>query len=240
MIRRHLMAAACVLAMGLTGAARAQQAPAPEAAGPERFASAIDAFTEEDKVALRPPCQIVFTGSSSVRFWKTLGEDLAPAPVLNRGFGGSQVSDVDFYFDQVVGRYRPRAIFFYAGDNDVHAGKSVDTVVADFQQFMDLKTKALGDTPVYFISLKPSKARIAEKPQQDAVNAKVKAMTAARRDLTYVDIVPSMLDAAGQPKDIFIADGLHMTPEGYRLWTEVVRPVVEREMARKSACAPAS
>ena len=197
--------------------------PAP----PERLSSEIEAFAAQDRAAPPKACELVFTGSSSVRFWRTLDEDLAPIPVINRGFGGSQISDVNFYFDRVVGPYRPRAIFFYAGENDLHAGKSPEAVVADFQQFMTLKTKKLGATPVYFISLKPSKARLNQKAAQDAVNAKIREMAHARADLDYVDVVPTMLEAGGAPKDIFIADGLHMTPAGYALWTAVVRPVAE-------------
>jgi lysophospholipase L1-like esterase len=225
---RPLMFAA-VLALAAPAAA---QAPT----GLDRFAPEFAAFAAQDAAGKPAACQVLFVGSSSVRFWKTLKDDMAPAPVLNRGFGGSQIADVDAAFDKVVAAYRPRAIFFYAGDNDLHAGKAPETVVADFQRFMDLKTKALGDAPVYFIAVKPSKARLSEKPQQDAVNARIREMAQARADLDFVDIVPTMMDGA-VPKDIFVADGLHMTPEGYRLWTAVVKPAVDREMQRKSDCA---
>jgi hypothetical protein len=225
MLRR--LALSVLLLATVTGAA-----PPP---GPERFLPEMEVFAAEDRVALRPPCQVVFVGSSSIRRWTTLGRDMAPFPVLNRGFGGSQIADVNHYFDRVVARYRPRAIVFYAGENDIHAGDTPEATVADFRRFMALKDARLGTTPVYFISLKPSKARLSEKPAQDAVNAAIHAMAQARADLDYVDVVPTML-TNGTPKEIFLEDDLHMTPAGYALWTAVVRPVVEREMARKSAC----
>ena len=162
---------------------------------------------------------------------------MAPFTVINRGFGGSRISDVDYFFNRVVTPYHPRAIFFYAGENDLWAGVSGDQVVADFQKFMDLKTAALGDTPVYFISLKPSKLRLAQFGLQAQVNDRIHAMADARADLSYVDVVPAMLDQ-GVPKDIYIADGLHMTPDGYVLWTGVVRPVVEREAQAGKPCPP--
>lgn len=225
MLRR--LALSAVILATLTGAA-----PAP---GPERFLPEMETFAAEDRVALRAPCQVLFVGSSSIRFWKTLSQDMAPYPVLNRGFGGSQIADVNHYFDRVVAPYRPRAIFFYAGENDVHDGDAPEAVIADFKAFMDRKDKALGQIPVYFISLKPSRARLAEKPTQDAVNAAIRELAEARADLDYVDVVPAMLEG-GAPKDIFVADNLHMTPRGYELWTAVVRPVLAKEMARKSAC----
>lgn len=206
------------------------------AAAPEtRFSPELAHFAELDQVAPPKPCGFLFTGSSSVRFWKTLDQDVAPYRVINRGFGGSQIADVTLYFDQVVTPYHPRAIFFYAGDNDIHVGRTPDQVVADFQAFLDVKDKRLGATKVYFISLKPSKARWAELAAQSDANAQIKALADKRADLDYVDIVPSMLEG-GVPKDIFVADGLHMTPAGYVLWTGVVRPVVEHEAKTGRTC----
>ena len=207
------------------------------AAPPEtRFSPEIAHFAELDRATPPKSCGFLFTGSSSVRFWKTLDQDMAPYPVINRGFGGSQVADVNLYFDQVVTPYRPRAIFFYAGENDLWAGKKTPAqVTADFQTFMDLKDSRLGKTKVYFITLKPSKQRFSQLAEQAQVNDAVRAMAAKRSDLAVVDVVPTMLDA-GQPKDIFVADGLHMTPAGYVLWTQVVRPVVEREAKTGAAC----
>lgn len=207
------------------------------AAPPEnRFAPEIAHFSELDQANPPKPCGFLFTGSSSIRFWKTLDQDMAPHPVINRGFGGSQIADVTLYFDQVVTPYHPRAIFFYAGENDLWAAKKTPAqVTADFQAFMDLKDMRLGPTAVYFITLKPSKQRFTQLAEQDQVNDAVRAMAAKRSDLVVVDVVPTMLEN-GQPKDIFVGDGLHMTPAGYVLWTEVIRPVVEHEAKTGAAC----
>ena len=199
------------------------------------FTPEIERFAELDQATPAKPCSFLFTGSSSVRFWKTLTQDMAPYPVINRGFGGSQIADVDFYFDQVVTPYRPRAIFFYAGENDINAGKAPGQVVADFQRFLDLKDRRLGNTKVYFVTLKPSKARWAQLAQQAQVNQGVQTLAAKRSDLEVIDVVAPML-AAGQPQDIYVADGLHMTPAGYAICTHVLRPVVEREAATGRRC----
>lgn len=229
------------LAVMATASVALAQVPAPqpppstEVLSPERFAPEIARFAELDAATPPPTCAYLFVGSSSIRFWKSLTEDMAPYPVINRGFGGAHVSDVDFYFDKVVAPYKARAIFFYAGDNDLWAGKTPDQVMADFRTFLALKTEKLGQTPVYFIAVKPSKQRVAQLALQDQVNQAVRALAATRKDLRFVDIVPTMLEA-GVPKDIFVADGLHMTPEGYALWTAVVRPVVELDAKEDRAC----
>lgn len=204
-------------------AALAAPAALSQTAGPHRFAGEIAAFQQTDSASPPPACPIVFVGSSSIKKWTSLTEDMAPMVVLNRGFGGSQIDDVDYYFDQTVTAYRPRAIVFYAGDNDIAAKKSPAQVYADFERFMALKDYRLGHaTPVYFIAIKPSKLREDQMDLQAAANAKVRALSHVRSDLHYIDIVPAMLEN-GKPRDLFVADGLHMTREGYAIWTKIVR-----------------
>jgi lysophospholipase L1-like esterase len=166
---------------------------------------------------------VLFVGSSSIVKWReNLAADMTPMPVINRGFGGSHIEYVNRWFDQIVAPYRPRAIVFYAGENDIDAGKSVDRVVDDFDEFMTRKTQALGKTPVYFISLKPSKLRFAQFPLQSQVNDAIRAHAGKRSDLHYIDVVSSMLEK-GKPKDLFGSDDLHMTAAGYVIWTRAVR-----------------
>ena len=99
---------------------------------------------------------------------------------------------------------------------------------------MRLKEKALGATPVWFISAKPSKQRFEQFAQQANLNAKVKALADTRDDLAYIDIVPAMLKPDGKPKDIFVADDLHMTPEGYTLWTPIVDAALDAGQPAKA------
>lgn len=212
---------AFVLTLVAAVVARDQVQPAPtleQALGAE-----IDRFVEADRAAPPAACQVLFVGSSSIVNWrKHLAADMAPMPVINRGFGGSHIEYVNRWFDEIVAPYRPRAIVFYAGENDIAAGKSVDRVIGDFDEFMARKTQALGKTPVYFISLKPSKLRFAQFSLQSQVNDAIRARASKRSDLHYIDVVSPMLEN-GKPKDIFGPDGLHMTPQGYVIWTRAVK-----------------
>lgn len=214
------------LLLAFFGSDAGARTPAPQDADATQgraFAAEIQAFLADDRVTPPAPCQILFVGSSSMVKWKaTLAADMAPLAVINRGFGGSTIADVNDWFDAIVAPYAPSAIVFYAGENDIDAGKSVDRVVADFDSFLVRKTAALGRTPVYFISLKPSTSRFAQFSLQTAVNDAVRARAKKRSDLIYIDVVPAMLDD-GKPKDIFGSDGLHMNAEGYAIWTRIVR-----------------
>lgn len=228
---------------GLAFTACATTAPQPVAAQPAqaaaakapRFDEAILAFETADKASIPPKCATLFVGASSIRFWRSLKEDFPDRTVINRGFGGSTVWEVDHYFDRVVTPYHPKEIVVYAGENDLWIDKRTpDTIYADFVQFMALKDKALGSTPVWYISAKPSKQRFEQFGLQAELNARVKALADSRDDLAYIDIVPSMLKPDGTPKDIFVEDNLHMTPEGYTLWTPIVDAALDAGQKAKA------
>jgi len=235
--RRSAAFAALALASLAFASARAAPALAPASDLERELAGEVERFVAADRVAPPAKCQVLFVGSSSIVKWKpTLAADMAPMPVINRGFGSSHIEYVNRWFDEIVAPYRPRAIVFYAGENDLDAGKSVERVVADFDAFMARKTQALGDTPVYFISVKPSKSRFAQFAMQTQFNEAVKSRLSRRPDLHYLDVVTPMLQD-GKPKDLFVADGLHMGPEGYAIWTRIVRAaLLPNAQAEERSC----
>lgn len=214
MLRRSFLAALCA------GACTHPAPAGPSADAP--FAAEIAAFLAADRAARPGACQYLFVGSSSIRMWATLAEDMAPLPVINRGFGGSTIADVNAYFDLIVAPYLPRAIIFYAGENDIDAGASPADVAGRFAAFMGLKRRALGDTPVYFVSLKPSRLRAMQFERQSEANALIAAMADEAEDLVFIDVVPAMLEAGGE-RLLFIEDGLHLNAEGYAVWREGIR-----------------
>jgi len=120
---------------------------------------AIRDFEDQDKVHPPKPGCIVFAGSSSIRFWDTLISDMKPLDVINRGFGGSQMSDLEYYAKRIVNVYRPKAVVVYEGDNDLASTspKTPEMVADGFRQFVQIVRADLPDTWIYFISIKPSK-----------------------------------------------------------------------------------
>jgi hypothetical protein len=206
---------------------------------PQRYAKQVDRYLEADKQTPPAPCGILFIGSASILGWKTLPADMAPAPVFARGLGDATVADETFYFDKIVTPYQPRAIFIYAGENDVVNGLTPREVLADFRTFMNLKTKVLRETPVYFIAAKASPARLGSVRGQQAANELVQAMAKGRKDLHYIDVAHDMWEGGklfGTLKPIYRPDGIHLTPEGYAIWTRIIRPYVDKEAARTNAC----
>jgi lysophospholipase L1-like esterase len=194
---------------------------------PAFFASEIEAFIEADRARPPAPGQIVFVGSSSIRFWTTLAEDMAPLATVRRGFGGAHLSHVLYEAPRVILPYAPRAVVVYAGDNDIGAGKRAETVVADFEALVERIHASLPETDVWFLSIKPSRLRRALWPEMVKANEGIRARAERDPRVRYVDVGTSLLGTDGEPdRRFFRFDGLHLNAAGYAAWTAVVRPAL--------------
>lgn len=192
---------------------------------PPPFEDEIRAFEAADRATPPPKNPILFTGSSSIRLWKTLAQDFPRHTVLNRGFGGSHIADALRYVNRIVIPYAPRAIVFYAGGNDIHAGKAPAEVAADFVAFARAVHARLPRTRIAYVSIAPNPARWAEVDRVRDVNARIAAFTRSDPRLSFIDVFPHMLGPDGKPRpDIFGPDKLHMNATGYALWTRLLGP----------------
>lgn len=174
-----------------------------------------------------PKAPIVFIGSSSIRRWESLAADFPGKPVLNHGFGGSEIFDAVNYAHRLIFPFQPKQIVMYAGGNDLNAGKGPERVFADFQAFVARVQVELPKTKICYISSAPNPKRWAQIKEVRALNALVQAFCAKDDRLYFLDVHPVMLAPNGEPKpDIFVEDNLHMNAKGYQLWKGVVWPVL--------------
>jgi lysophospholipase L1-like esterase len=192
-----------------------------QAQDPARFAQQIDEILAGQKDA--PASPIIFTGSSSVRMWKSLAADFPGHPVLNRGFGGSQMSDLLYYLDRLVIADQPKQVFIYEGDNDISSRKTTKEILKDFKEGYKRLRKALPDADIVLISPKPSIARWELRAQYEELNAALAKWAGKKKNLRFADVWTPMLNDRGEPMtDIFIQDNLHMNAKGYAIWREVI------------------
>jgi lysophospholipase L1-like esterase len=222
---RHRLLIPCVTLLLFAPHLRAQ-APAP-------FENEIKAFEQSDKTNPPPKGAVLFIGSSSIRLWKTLEQDMPGIKVINRGFGGSQVEHSVRYADRIVLPYRPKLVVFYAGDNDIAAGKSPNRVLEDFKAFVAKVRGELPQTKILYVSMRPSLARWHLRGRQWMADQMIRDYADKEDNVEYVDVVPALLGPDGKPRaDYLVADRLHLNPDGYRAWTAVIRPAVERALGQ--------
>jgi lysophospholipase L1-like esterase len=188
------------------------------------FIEEIRAFEAADAKAFPAPGQIVFVGSSSFTNWENMARDLAPFPVVRRGFGGSQIDDSLRYVGRIVIPYQPEMVVVYAGDNDLANGRTPQEVSGDFGALVAGVHAALPKTHVAYLAIKPSIARWGIIDLICETNDLIKTFTEQDSRLSYIDIFPVTLGSAARPNpEIFQEDDLHINQKGYDLWATVIK-----------------
>lgn len=226
--RRLAVAAvlAAVVYSGIAGAEGAQPKTKPDVAPSteNRWEGEIRAFEAQDKKQPPPAEGILFVGSSSIVGWDVT-RYFPDLPAINRGFGGSQMADSVYFAERIILPYRPRVIVLYAGDNDVAGGKTPEQIAAGYQALVKKVHDRLPKTRIVFVAIKPSPRRWHLVETMRQANRLIKA--AAEKDalLVFVDVDAPMIGADGKPRpELFRKDGLHLNDDGYKLWSELVRP----------------
>jgi lysophospholipase L1-like esterase len=194
---------------------------------PEVYADDIRAFREADQANPPAPGRVLFLGSSSIRMWD-LDKFFPGLDALNRGYGGSYISDSIYYADRILLPYKPGSVVFYAGDNDLAAGKSPEQVFSDYRELSSIINEKLPETDFIFVAIKPSIARFSLIDEIRLVNGWIKEFCQGKPRLFFLDIDAPMLDRDGRPNpELFLEDGLHMNDAGYTIWSDLLRPMLD-------------
>jgi len=215
----------CLLLLPLQ--AWGQAADKPKKHDPHRWDKQIAAFEKADQEKAPPQNGILFVGSSSIRYWK-VEKSFPGMPVINRGFGGSEISDAIFFADRIIIKHQPKIIVFYAGDNDLARGKSGQQVVADYRTFVKKIRTSLPKTRIIFVAIKPSIARWKLIETIRPTNKEIQQITSTDPLQVFLDVDTPMIGADGKPKpELFLKDGLHLNVAGYKLWNSLLRPLLK-------------
>ena len=192
----------------------------------QRWERDIRAFEAADKKSPPPQGAVLFIGSSTIRMWKSLAQDFPEYKVINRGFGGSELADSVYYADRIVIPYKPRLIVLFAGTNDINAGKSPQTVLADFKAFVVRVRADLPNTRIAYLSITPAPSRWSQADKQKEANRLIRDYVATdKKHLDYIDLWDQLLGPDGRPReDLYRPDRLHGNAAGYKIRAAVVRP----------------
>ena len=166
----------------------------------------------------------LFIGSSSIRLWQSLEEDMSPLKVINRGFGGAHTKHINRHKDKIVFPYKPKAIVFFCGTNDINGWNSPEDVFAEFENFYNSVKERLPKTMVFAISIQPSPSRFDQRPRQQKWNESVRNLAKMEANLVFVDVSPPMLSAEDEPRpELYTDDLLHMNEKGYKIWAKLIK-----------------
>lgn len=226
-----VFAAMVFLATGQSDSSAQDKDQKPEKDPATRWEKSIADFEKRDQKQSPKKESVLFLGSSSIRMWD-LNKWFPKADYINRGFGGSEISDSIYFFDRLVTKYSPQTVVFYAGDNDIAKGKSPERVAKDFQVFAEKMKSKLPNTRIVFVAIKPSLSRWKLVEKMRKANLLIKNYADEHKLIDFADIDTPMIGKDGKPKpDLFLKDGLHLNDAGYKVWYDVVQPLLEKQQS---------
>lgn len=183
-------------------------------------------FEQLDKAERDPDNAILFAGSSSIRLWSTLKSDVAPYPVIQRGFGGSKFSDLAVYTKRIVYPHQFKALVIFEA-NDITgspADKSPEEVVKLFRNIVQTVRKKYNDQPIFLLEITPTKSRWTVWPKIQRTNQLLKESCGKMHNTYFIDTAASYLNKDGEPRtELFIKDLLHQNHDGYLIWGDLIR-----------------
>jgi lysophospholipase L1-like esterase len=191
------------------------------------FWTDIQKFKQKDSAQQPQKNAILFVGSSSFTNWKNVQDYFRGYTIINRGFGGSSLTDVIRYAYDIILPYRPKQVVIYCGENDFSSDSTLQAgeLVLRFKTLFGIIRQNLPQATIHFISLKPSPARAALLSKFTAANAQIRAFLKTQQRAGYIDVYPAMLTSRGVPRpDIFLEDNLHMNEKGYQIWQRIIQP----------------
>ena len=229
-LRALLFSLGCLL-FGLTGWAGTEGSPTPI---PSKFTGEVEKFAA---LPSPEPGGILLVGSSIFKRWTNAVSDLAPLPVTNRAFGGSQTSHQLTFFDQVVPPCRPGLIVWYCGSNDVKGKKEPQSILQRTEEWLDKVMKYDSSIQVLLVSIHrcPQKHRDAQIDAVDTVNRGYEEIARKKEGVFYVDVNPALQGPTGESRvELYVSDGLHLNVEGYHQMTTLLKPAIEKVWGTKA------
>ncbi len=196
-----------------------------------KWESDILKLEERDRGEIHPADAILFVGSSSIRRWDTIGDDMSPYHAIQRGFGGSRFSDLAVYADRLIAPHRFRAVVVFVandikgeGREDEPADKTPAEIARLFGYFRDRVAHHAPGVPVFCIAITPTEKRRHVWEQTRAANEAIRALCREREDTYFIGTESLYLDERGDPRaDLFVDDRLHLNSESYRLWAAAIK-----------------
>lgn len=186
-----------------------------------RYDKDIQAFDSLNKIEKYADKAVMFLGSSYIRLWKNIKDDVKYKEIIHRGFGGCNLSDVAYYAKRIIYPHNPKAIFIYVG-NDITAGEKDKTpgqVLELYKYIVKIIREKYPITPITWLAISPSEKRWAKWAEVQQANEMIKSFSEANPNLYYIDAGNNFLGKDGNPiSKLYRDDKLHYNEEGYKVW----------------------
>jgi hypothetical protein len=232
-MRRNFILSVLIVLISFSCAPLSKYSKLPEV---KAWEGDIEKFEQLDITKSYPSDAILFAGSSSIRLWSTIGKDMMPYNVIQRGYGGAKLSDFAVYTDRIIYPHPCKAIVIFIA-NDISGSendKSPVEVSQLFRKTLYIIRRKFKDTPVFWISITPTPSRWAVWPEIKEANGMIKAICNSHRNTYFIDTEKYFLNSSGLPRsELFVEDKLHLNTEGYKIWSGIIKNELDNMLVNK-------
>lgn len=198
------------------------------------FRQEIDRFDSLNRTESYSANAILFTGSSSIRLWTSIKGDMQPYEVIQRGFGGARIEDLDWYFNRIFVQDRYKAVVIFCGTNNITGSAEdmkADSILWYTQRINDRIRKKYRRIPIFWIAITPVNSRIKVMDKVAEMNERWKQAFSRQKNIYLIETMPAFLGADGKPRaELFIGDQLHLNREGYKVWSAIIHRVLDEKL----------
>ena len=170
---------------------------------------------------------ILFVGSSSIRRWDKLAENMQPYDAVKRGYGGAHFYDLIHFTERLVAPHKnARAMVCFVA-NDI-TGKDNDLTPREVKNLFKLFTRQVHSLfpmlPIFFIEITPTPKRWQVWDQTSTVNELIQNYTNKTQNIHFISTRDQFIGKNRLPvSEYFVKDSLHLSQKGYDKWAEIIK-----------------
>ena len=178
---------------------------------------------------------ILFIGSSSIRAWNSMQEDMMPYETIKRGYGGAHYSDIIHFSQRLVKNHNPKAILIFVA-NDIKGNNKSDIYSKNLPDRTPQEVKRLfkvvinqirhihKEIPIFAIETTPTISRWKAWGKISLANDLIKKYCDSNDRLFYISTRDYFIGDNGLPtEEYFVRDKLHLNSKGYTLWGSIIK-----------------
>ncbi|MEZ5082089.1 MAG: GDSL-type esterase/lipase family protein [Bacteroidales bacterium] len=144
----------------------------------------------------------------------------------NRGISGNLTDHILYRLEEIINA-KPTAIFLMIGINDLFYGKKAEEVFENIRYILELIYNNTPESMRYLQSVLPiNESRLL---MDEGLNTSIYKLNGTLAEycldkpkLKFLEIHSEFLNMNGRMKGQYTFDGVHLSPEGYTLWAELI------------------
>jgi len=170
---------------------------------------------------------ILFVGSSSIRRWDKIEENMQPYDAVKRGYGGAHFYDLIHFTKRLVGPHQNAKAMVCFVANDIK-GNDNDLTPREVKNLFKLVTRQVHSIfptlPIFFIETTPTPKRLQVWGQISSANDLIQNYTDKTPNIYFISTRDQFIGKNKLPvAEYFVNDSLHLSQKGYDKWAQIIK-----------------